>query len=564
MLHRHRGYGEAAARIAWGVANKTICMVTGEVGTGKTVAVRAAAADLDPARHTVIYLPNPSAGVRGILATSSPPSAAGPSTAPPPAPSRPGRAGRRDSRAGAHTGRGHRYYRPPKARTRPFDLRTCGRDVPWLFTDLVGRPSRQGEGGCVARRVVIGDLRVQRIERKDGGRSWTIVTPDGGEHGEADRFLREHDGSGTQRTYAYLLVDHLRWLHRERLTIERVGLRDLERYMGLLGADVRLPLGEPWRQGKRPYGPAALSIAAACVKGFYLHQASLGVNSELGKTLDRSRLPSRADRRRRFLGHVHHGGAGQPARAARAAAAASEDAAGRCPGRAAGPVRGARSPGGDWLATGAFGSVSCAGCTWSTCTCAATRPAASAAAPHLHVCHRPGNPNRAEAKTKHPWRVDGGTVGGLIKRVSPAMIHTYFEYITTEYPRAADHGMLLVQLHGDRGRAAVGAGRRAADAGPRGATRRAGRSDPTCSGTRSPRRSWMPPAAIWSSPGTPAGGPRRRWWTRSTATPMCTTPPSTPRCAASGVSSSDGAKCLLPLLGVARTASRDRLEILTR
>lgn len=83
----------------------------------------------------------------------------------------------------------------------------------------------------MARRVVIGDLRVQRIERS-GGRSWTIVTPDGGEHGEADRFLREHDGSGTQRTYAYLLVDHLRWLNRECLPIERVGLRDLERYMG--------------------------------------------------------------------------------------------------------------------------------------------------------------------------------------------------------------------------------------------------------------------------------------------------------------------------------------------
>ncbi|MEU6047899.1 DUF6262 family protein [Streptomyces griseus] len=37
---------------------------------------------------------------------------------------------------------------------------------------------------------------------------------------------------------------------------------------------------------------------------------------------------------------------------------------------------------------------------------------------------------------------------GLIKRVSPAMVHTYFEYVTTEYPRGAGHGMLLVQLRG--------------------------------------------------------------------------------------------------------------------
>lgn len=52
-------------------------------------------------------------------------------------------------------------------------------------------------------------------------------------------------------------------------------------------------------------------------------------------------------------------------------------------------------------------------------------------------------------KVKYPWVVEAGTVsGGMVRRVSPAMIHTYFEYMTTEYPRAAEHGMLLVQLHG--------------------------------------------------------------------------------------------------------------------
>lgn len=156
----------------------------------------------------------------------------------------------------------------------------------------------------MAKQLVVGDLRVQRIERKDGLRSWTIVWPEGTEHREADQFLRRHDGSGTQRTYAYLLVDHLRWLERECLSVGTVSLRDLERYMGILGADVRMPLGEPWRIGKRPYGPAALSITAACLKGFYLHQAALGVNPQIGTSLDRSRLPSRADRRRTFLGHT--------------------------------------------------------------------------------------------------------------------------------------------------------------------------------------------------------------------------------------------------------------------
>ena len=104
----------------------------------------------------------------------------------------------------------------------------------------------------MARRVVVGELRVQQIERRDGPRSWTILWPEGTEHAEADRFLRCHEGSGTQRTYAYVLVDHLRWLERDCLTLDTVGLRDLERYMGILGAEVRMPLGEPWRVGKRP------------------------------------------------------------------------------------------------------------------------------------------------------------------------------------------------------------------------------------------------------------------------------------------------------------------------
>jgi hypothetical protein len=40
---------------------------------------------------------------------------------------------------------------------------------------------------------------------------------------------------------------------------------------------VRMLLGEPWRVEKRPYGHAALSTTAACLKGFYLYEAALGV-----------------------------------------------------------------------------------------------------------------------------------------------------------------------------------------------------------------------------------------------------------------------------------------------
>src|SRR6476620_5593615 len=63
MLHRHAAHNEAVARIGWCVAERRIGVITGEVGAGKTVAVRAA---LDRSCHSIIYLPDPTVGVRGI------------------------------------------------------------------------------------------------------------------------------------------------------------------------------------------------------------------------------------------------------------------------------------------------------------------------------------------------------------------------------------------------------------------------------------------------------------------------------------------------------------------
>jgi type II secretory pathway predicted ATPase ExeA len=62
MLHRHSAHGEAVARITWTVSERALGMITGEVGVGKTVAVRAALAALDQTRHVVIYVGNPTVG----------------------------------------------------------------------------------------------------------------------------------------------------------------------------------------------------------------------------------------------------------------------------------------------------------------------------------------------------------------------------------------------------------------------------------------------------------------------------------------------------------------------
>lgn len=69
MLHRSAGHGEAVARISWCITDKALGVITGEVGSGKTVAIRAATTALDTSRHSVIYLGNPAVGARGIYAT---------------------------------------------------------------------------------------------------------------------------------------------------------------------------------------------------------------------------------------------------------------------------------------------------------------------------------------------------------------------------------------------------------------------------------------------------------------------------------------------------------------
>jgi type II secretory pathway predicted ATPase ExeA len=82
ILHRHAAHNEAVARISWCISERSIGVVTGEVGAGKTVAVRSALAGLDPVRHVVIYLGNPSVGARASTSPSSPPSGKQPASTP--------------------------------------------------------------------------------------------------------------------------------------------------------------------------------------------------------------------------------------------------------------------------------------------------------------------------------------------------------------------------------------------------------------------------------------------------------------------------------------------------
>jgi type II secretory pathway predicted ATPase ExeA len=66
-LYRRVAHDEAVARIGFVIAESGLAVLTGEVGIGKTVALRAAVGGLDPLRHHLIYLANPPAlGTRGL------------------------------------------------------------------------------------------------------------------------------------------------------------------------------------------------------------------------------------------------------------------------------------------------------------------------------------------------------------------------------------------------------------------------------------------------------------------------------------------------------------------
>jgi hypothetical protein len=89
MRHRHNAHGEAVARITWCVTERRIGVITGEVGAGNTVAIRAALAALDPTRHTIIYLPNPPSEYAASTTRSSSRWAGNPWSATPPSSPKP-------------------------------------------------------------------------------------------------------------------------------------------------------------------------------------------------------------------------------------------------------------------------------------------------------------------------------------------------------------------------------------------------------------------------------------------------------------------------------------------
>src|ERR671932_1554094 len=60
---------EAVARIRFRIAESLLGVLVGEVGVGKTVALRAATRQIDPAAQHVIYVSSPAFGIHGLYVT---------------------------------------------------------------------------------------------------------------------------------------------------------------------------------------------------------------------------------------------------------------------------------------------------------------------------------------------------------------------------------------------------------------------------------------------------------------------------------------------------------------
>jgi integrase len=269
-------------------------------------------------------------------------------------------------------------------------------------------------------------------------------------HARADRFLAGF-GEGTQRTYAYHLVDHLRWLAARGLSEDTITVEDLRRYMALCGAGHAGPLGVPWRRS--PLSGSALVVRAACVKGYYLDlTAREDVNPSLGADLSTSRFATHRDRDRSTLGHL-------------ATSVASNPLAGGTPprrhprllpdgarDRMLEAVRTAR----DrmivtWLSDSGMRIGELCGLAFCDLHLCRDHRCGERKAPHVHIIKR-SNPNRATAKTGRPAKLVAGVItGGTIRRASPAMVDSYHEYLADEYYRVralAHTDLVLVHLTG--------------------------------------------------------------------------------------------------------------------
>lgn len=271
-------------------------------------------------------------------------------------------------------------------------------------------------------------------------------------HERSDRWLRGFQ-AGTQRTYAFHVLDHLRWLVHVGRTESSVTLGDLKRYMGACGAEFAGPLGEPWLD--EPLEANTLATRAAAIKSYYLHVCTTeNINPDVHRALATTRLPDKAARNQSLLGHAKRLLPANPL-----APTVPRRHPKLLPDGAVTALLEHATTARDrmiitWLRDGGVRAGELCGLHFSDLHLQSNHECGEMPPPHVHVLLRENNPNRARAKlgrSPELTQVRGGTVvrGGSIRRVSPAMVDTYYDYVTTDYHRVRslpDHDLVLVAL----------------------------------------------------------------------------------------------------------------------
>jgi integrase len=298
------------------------------------------------------------------------------------------------------------------------------------------------------------DWRVQSVNHANGFVSYVIYGPAGLDE-RSDDYLRTLEAS-TSRTYAYRLVEYLAWRDAQGLTDGTVTLRHLEQHMASIASSRGAgPLGVavPWRS--QPLSESAQGNAATAIRGYYLHCCAMDptLNPAVADALRDTRLTSKAARNA----------------SRRDRPKTTTDANPLAPKRSNVNVRlmpqeahdalfadGILTTARDrmivtWLWDMAPRVGGLCGLRFEDLHLVENHPCREMVAPHVHIVRRLDNPNRALAKGAPEPNVaaDGIVRGGVLLRVSPQMLSTYWDYLLEDYHRVrsiVNHQMVLVVL----------------------------------------------------------------------------------------------------------------------
>jgi integrase len=295
---------------------------------------------------------------------------------------------------------------------------------------------------------------VRRADHRTGERSYVLVDMATGHvYERVDRWLRGKS-ENTQYAYAYHVKDHLEWLRSIDKSEEDMTLADLKRYMGLCGATVAGPLGTPWLD--EALSDNTLGSRAAALKSYYVHWTQHErINPELKEQLSATKLPSV---RQREVSAAGNGLTSVPVNPLSSRTGGSrrhpklpQDNAVALLFQAAETARDRMIVA--WLDDSGMRIGEYCGLHFTDLHLTVGHECGERRERHAHVIKRWTNPNRALAKRSVEPPRDGVVRGGRCVAVSPRMLETYHEYLTTEYYElraAAQHDLVLVHLASSR------------------------------------------------------------------------------------------------------------------